>query len=91
MNRSVNTVLFMVGATLLNLILIGGLFVVLLTFFSLFLDESTSSRVISIAYLVSLLTALGGGLFLYKRIVLWADKRWKLENYISLNKRKRGR
>lgn len=83
MNKTVNTVIFMVGATLLNLLLIVVLFVALMLLCSLFLDsESESQNLVMIAYGLSIILSIGGGFFLYNRIIRWVNNKWKLENYI---------
>ncbi|MBN2625962.1 MAG: leader peptide processing enzyme [Spirochaetales bacterium] len=83
MNKTVNTVLFMIGATLLNLLLIIVIFVALLILCSLFLDsKSESQSLVMIAYGLSIILAIGGGFFIYNRIVRWANNKWHLENYL---------
>ena len=91
MNKALNTVLFMIAATLVNLILIALIFVALIMILSLFLDENSNTQLITVAYGLSILLAIGGGFYLYNRLIRWVSDKWHLENYIisSINRRRK--
>ncbi|MDC7218550.1 MAG: hypothetical protein PQJ59_01320 [Spirochaetales bacterium] len=82
MNKTVNTILFMVAATLLNLILISLIFLVLIYLFSQILSEESGTHVVTITYLFSIFVAVGGGFFLYHKIIGWINKKWPMDRYL---------
>lgn len=78
MNKKTFTVLFMLGATLLNIVLLGGIFLigVLLT---MFLGRK-NPNVASIGIIVSFVAAIALSMFLYSKILQWAMVKFDLEN-----------
>lgn len=78
MNKKTFTVLFMLGATLLNIVLLGGIFLigVLLT---MFLGRN-NPNVASIGIIVSFVAAIALSMFLYSKILQWAMVKFDLEN-----------
>lgn len=90
MNKTVNTVIFMLAATLVNLLLILVIFVVLVMIFSFLLDSSSSSELVTIVYGLSILASIGGGFFIYNRLIKWANGKWHFEDHIltSFQRRK---
>ena len=88
MNKTLNTVLFMIIATLVNLIMIAVIFFVLVMILSLLLNENTGSEVITIAYGLSIILAIGGGFFFYNKLIRWVNEKWHLENYIISSMRR---
>jgi hypothetical protein len=88
MNKTVNTILFMIIATLLNLLLIAGIFLILLFIFS-YLMKEYNGPLVSAAYIFSIIVAIGGGFFLYDRILRWSHSKWNWEKYIYNGKKRR--
>ncbi len=84
MNKKLNTVLFLVLATVLNLLLLAVVAVVLSLLFSLVYKNIEVSMALSwVAVLVILFGSIAVTMFLYSKIIKWAMRRWKLDNYIE--------
>lgn len=84
MNRKINTIIFLVTATLLNvslLIVISALllFIAGLVFSNLNMQNNTA---IYAVVAVILIGSIAGSLILYTKIIKWAMKKWKLEERI---------
>lgn len=89
MNKTFNTVLFTLGATLLNLVLILFFFVSLVFLFRFVLNEDSSGQMVTLAYGFSILISIMGGFFCYNRIIKWVNNRWHLEEYLITSFKKR--
>ena len=81
MNRKLNTAFFIVGATVLNillmLVLMGiGLFLVTLIF-----GSSINETGASIAFLIVFVGSIGGAFFVYHRIVRLISKKIDMDKY----------
>ena len=84
MNKKINKVLFLVLATILNLLLLAVVAVVLGLFFSLIYKNIEVTMALSwIAVLVILFGSIAATMFLYSRIIKWAMRKWNLDNYIE--------
>ena len=85
MNKKLNTVLFMLGATALNLIIMSALALFLLMLFGLSYRniEEVSTGLSWLAIIVILFGSIVGTFLLYSRIIRWIVKRWKLESCIE--------
>jgi uncharacterized membrane protein len=81
-NKTANTVIFMICATALNLILILILFVAFIMIASFALDSGSGSQVVTIVYGLCILLSIGGGFFIYNRIIKWVNNKWHLEDHI---------
>jgi len=85
MNKKLNTVLFLIGATVLNLLILASLAVLLgLLFGFLYRDlEDVSVALSWLAVLVILFGSIGGTFVLYSRIIKWIVRRWSLDDHIE--------
>ena len=85
MNKKLNTVLFMLGATALNLIILAALALLLVLLFGLAYRniEEVSTGLSWLAIIVILFGSIAGTFFLYSRIIKWIVRRWKLDSYIE--------
>ncbi len=85
MNKKANTVIFLLAATVLNLLILAVLATVLLLGFSLVFKniEDVSMALSWLAIIVILFGSIAGTFFLYSKIIKWAVKKWNLENYID--------
>ncbi len=85
MNKKLNTLIFLVAATVLNfllLIILAGL--IGLGFALAYRNiEEVNGPLSWLAVLVTMFGAIIGTFFLYSRIVRWATAKWNLENYIE--------
>jgi hypothetical protein len=81
MNKKVNTALFILGATVFNLVLMLVLFAVpLVTIIAIFGDKL--QQAFGIISVVLFFAALVGSFFLYGFIMKKISARWELEKYL---------
>ena len=90
MNRKVNTVLFILGATIINistmlLILLLGLFLM-----SVVLSETARESVGQFFFIVVFLAAIGGSFFFYNRLIKLMSKKIDMDKYFHPLFRPRG-
>lgn len=90
MNKKVNTVLFILGASVVNiltmfLILLLGLFLM-----SVVLSESARESVGQFFFIVVFLAAIGGSFFIYNRLIKFISKKIDLDKYFHPLFRPRG-
>lgn len=85
MNKKLNTVYFLIGATVLNLLILILLAVILgLIVGFIYQNLDVDSQGLSLlAVIVILFGSIAGTFFLYSRIIKWAMKKWNLDNYIE--------
>ena len=82
MQKRSNTIIFLVGATALNMVLIVGLF--LLSLFLLGrLFPPSSAEATGTLVLVSAGVGLVGGFFAYRYAIKWAQRRFNIDQYMS--------
>ena len=83
MNRTLNTVLFLVGATLFNIIIILIIFVVGFALIGQFVLPHIGLVAGQIALIVLFCASLAGGYAIYNRVVRWLTNRYALDNYLE--------
>lgn len=85
MNKKLNTVLFLLGATVLNLLIMLVLVVIIgAGFFVAYRNMEEVGQTLSLlAVLVILFGSIGGTFFIYNRLIKWIVKKWDLEQYIE--------
>lgn len=85
MNKKLNTVIFLLGATVLNLLILVTLAVLLGLLFGLAYKSipEVSMGLSWIAVIVILLGSIGGTFYIYSKIIKWIVKKWKLDDYIE--------
>ena len=85
MNKKLNTVYFLLGATVLNLLILVLLAVVLgISVGFIYQKLGVDSQGLSLlAVLIILFGSIAGTFFLYSRIIKWVVKKWNLDNYIE--------
>ena len=85
MNKKLNTVIFMLVATLLNLVLLAAFGLAFFLFFAfIYRNQQEANSALSwIAVLVTMFGSIGCGYFVYSKLVKWAIDKWNLENYIE--------
>lgn len=85
MNKKLNTVFFLIGATAMNLailLLLSSMLGLIMGFIYRMLG--IDSRGLSLlAVLIVLIGSIAGTFFLYSRIIRWIVKRWNLGSYIE--------
>lgn len=85
MNKKLNTVYFLIGATILNLLILIVIAVLLgLIIGFLYQKTGVDSQGLSlVAVLIILFGSIAGTFFLYSRIIKWIVKKWNLDEYIE--------
>jgi hypothetical protein len=85
MNKKLNTVYFLFGATILNLLILLILAIVLgLSVGFIYQKTGVDSQGLSLlAVLIILFGSIAGTFFLYSKIIKWIVKKWNLDNYIE--------
>jgi len=82
MNKKLNTILFMLGGTVLNVLLMLGLFLLFLYLGNMVLTPETDSNIKMLVFLLIIGFSVVGSFFLYSRIVKYISKKWNLEEYM---------
>ncbi|MFA7566213.1 MAG: hypothetical protein WCY01_04245 [Alkalispirochaeta sp.] len=83
MNKRVNTVLFILAATVLNIVVMTVLFAVLLVFFARFVAPALSPGVNQIILLLIFVVSVVLTYFLYHRFMRWLTTKYSLDEYMS--------
>jgi len=77
MNKKVNTAIFIVLATVVNIILMVTIFLIMLLLFGRFIKEESSYTILFMMFIF--LCSIGGTFFLYNNLIKWATKKFNLE------------
>tara|TARA_B100001123_G_scaffold120061_1_gene139719 strand:+ start:163 stop:447 length:285 start_codon:yes stop_codon:yes gene_type:complete len=83
MQKRSNTVIFMIGATALNMVLIVGIFLVALFLLGRLFPPGDSPQAQGTLLLVSAGAGLIGGFFAYRYIIKWAQRRFDIDQYMG--------
>jgi len=90
MNKKVNTVLFLLGATVFNLLIMFMLIVLFLVLISAIFRESLNPNVLSILMIVVFVGSIAAAFFIYGRVVKWLSRKIDMEKYfLPLFRRKK--
>ena len=82
MNKKVNTILFMLAGTVLNIVVMLVLFLILLFAANLILTPETDSTIKMVVFLLVITLSVLGSFFLYSRLVKWINGKWDLDQYM---------
>jgi hypothetical protein len=83
MTRGTRTLLFMLGATLANILVAGIVFVGLLLLYGLTLGRVLKAGAAGPVILVAFLLSIVASAFIYKKALDWARKKWNLEEKLG--------
>lgn len=83
MNKKANTILFMLGATVVNVIMMVAIFVLLFILYGRFVAPAVSPEVTQILLVVMFVGAIALTYFLYHRIIKWISNKWDLDQYFD--------
>jgi hypothetical protein len=90
MNKKVNTVLFLLGATVFNLLIMFVLIVIFLVLISAIFRDSLNPNVLSILMIVVFIGSIAASFFIYGRLVKWLSRKIEMEKYfLPLFRRKK--
>ena len=81
MNKKVNTVLFLLGATVFNLLVMFVLIVIFLVLISAIFRDSLHPNVLSILMIVVFIGSIAASFFIYGRVVKWLNRKIDMDKY----------
>lgn len=81
MSKKSNTVWFMVGATVLNVVIMLILFVICFLLITRFVDPS--STLVPLWLGLSFLVSIGGSFYLYSLAIKWMSRKFNLEDKLA--------
>jgi len=91
MNKKTNTILFMLGATVANVILMIGVFIFLFWAYGRFIATHVSPQVTSYALIGIFIGSVALTYFFYHRLVKWISNKWNLDDYFDPIFKRRGK
>lgn len=83
MNKKTNTVLFMFGATVFNVVAMIVIFVVLFLLYGRFLASVISPEVGQVIIIVLFIGSIALTYFIYHRLIRWISSKWNLDDYFD--------
>ena len=81
MNKKLNTALFMIGATVFNLVLLFVLILLAMLGLSAIFRDRLGPSVMSILLIVVFLGAMVGSFLIYNQVVKWIARKIDMEKY----------
>lgn len=90
MNKKANTVLFILGATVANVLIMIVIFLALFVVFGRLIAPSLSPQINQIIMLVLFIGSIVATYFIYHRLVKWLSEKYDLEKYFDPIFRKGG-
>ncbi len=81
MNKKLNTALFMLGATVFNLVLLFGLILLAIVALRLIFGERLGPGTMSILLIVVFLASMVGSFLIYNQLVKWLARKIDMEKY----------
>jgi len=90
MNKKANTVLFLLGATVFNLLVMFILIVLFIVLMSVVFRDSLGPNLISILMIVVFIGSIAASFLIYGRVVKWLSRKIDMDKYfIPLFRRKK--
>lgn len=90
MNKKVNTFIFLLIGTIVNIALMLILLIALLYLIGLIFTADSNSQLVTAITLSAVMLSVVGSYLIYSRLIKIINKKWNLENYIEpLFRRKR--
>lgn len=90
MSKQSNTVIFMLIATIVNVLLMFAIFIIVIVLAGLIFDLSGNLGIIALG--IAFIAAIGGSIFIYTKLVNWAIEKFNLEDKLSpMFNKKRGK
>ena len=90
MNKKLNTVLFLIGATVFNLLVMFILVVVFLVIIQAIFRDRLNPNIFSVLMILIFVVSIAASFFIYGRIVRWLSRRIDMDKYfLPLFRRKK--
>lgn len=83
MNKRVNTILFVLGASVINVVLMLALFLALFVLFARFLAPSLSAGLNQLIMVVIFVVSIAATYFIYHRMVRWLSTKIDFDKYFD--------
>jgi len=83
MNKKANTILFMLAATVLNIVMMVVIFLALMLLYAWIAPGGFATQVGQVVGIVLFLASIGLTYFLYHRLVKWISGKWNLDDYFD--------
>lgn len=83
MNKKVNTLIFVLAGTVLNIVVMLVLLFALIALTTQLLRNVESDGVKTAVFFVCVLGSIVGSFFIYSRLIRWVNKKWNLDQYID--------
>jgi len=83
MNKKLNTLLFLIVGTIVNIIVMLLLLVGFLYLIGNIFTSETSDAVITSVTLTAVMLSVVGSYFIYSKLVKFVNKKWNLEQWIE--------
>lgn len=90
MNKKLNTLLFLLVGTIVNIVIMLLLLVAFLYLIGHLFSGSSNGQIVTIVTLLAVMLSVVGSYLIYSRLIKFASKKWDMEKYIEpLFRRKR--
>ncbi len=83
MNKKVNTVLFILGATFVNILTMLAILLLGLYLVSVLLSETARESAGQFVFILLFLLAIGGSFFVYNRLIKYVSKKFDMDKYFQ--------
>lgn len=83
MNKKLNTVLFVLGATVVNVLIMLVILTVGLVLVSRLLPESAQQHIGQILFIVVFIVAIAGSFFAYNRLIKFISRKIDMDKYFD--------
>lgn len=83
MNKKVNTMLFILGATVFNILLTVLSFIVLLTLYARFLQPHLSEQAAGWAFPLVFIAAMAAAFLVYRKVIRFLTKKVDVDKYFD--------
>ena len=83
MNKKANTILFMLGATVLNVVLMVVIFLALMLLYAWIVPGGFQSQLGQVIGIVLFLGSIGLTYLAYHKLVKWISNKWNLEEHFD--------
>jgi len=81
MNKKTNTALFIVGATIANILLMVILIIIGMALIAVIIPQGAGGQLAMVLFLLVFLVSIAGSFFIYHKVIQFISKRVDMEKY----------
>ncbi len=81
MNKKTNTALFIVGATIANILLMVILIIIGMALIAVIVPQGAGGQLAMVLFLLVFLVSIAGSFFIYHKVIQFISKRVDMEKY----------